>query len=227
MPSHRPAVLALTLVLAVPPLLHVSAPRAETLGEAIDVALAPAGAAALSALPPELLGAVHLSSTALAAHRQGLSSAEDAAAVVSAQLDRLAAVQPQLGTLSAGQLRAGLLLQGRVSVAGARALVDALPAGAARAELLRAAGRLTVATGSLLEARLQAADEGPDHACFQQYAACMDYCAQLWDAADRSLCGMDCNLDFVVCLGGVLGEGGLSFLEGLIELAGARVADAD
>ena len=42
--------------------------------------------------------------------------------------------------------------------------------------------------------------------CFQGTASCYAGCATLDSSLDRSLCGMDCNVDLIACIGGEIGD---------------------
>ncbi len=181
--------------------------QAESLGETVNRSIGPSGAAALADMPPEALGAVHAASTLLAARSQGLVSDRRAALALAALADELAAAQPRLDLLGEEAFRVAMILESRVVVAGARELAITMPMGQERTALLGATARLTEAVAAGIDRRVDGGASGPDNPCFQQYGACMEYCSELGDFLDRSLCGMDCNLDFAACLGTVVGRG--------------------
>lgn len=189
--------------------LSVSAPfaQADSLGEAVNLSIGPSGAAALADMPPEALAALHSASSLLAARSQGLVSDRNAAVGLAALADQLDAARPHLDELDDEAYRIELILESRVLVAGARELVRTMPEGADRSELLRAMARLLDGVAASVDRRVHAGADGPDNPCFQQYGACMEHCSARTDFIERSLCGMDCNLDFTACLGTSVGRG--------------------
>lgn len=211
-----PTLFALVLTLAAP------LAQSETLGSALDSALVTGSARSLSGVPAGLLESVHVGSEAVALHGRGLLPAGLAAGVLTDELLELVELQPELEALDDEALRTALLLQGRVVQAGARELALALDDGPERAQLLAAALRLAEATAELTDRRLHAGSDGPDNPCFQHYGDCMEYCSAIDGIVGRSLCGMDCNLDFAACLGRVVGRGGRALIGGMIDVVDSQ-----
>jgi hypothetical protein len=188
-------------------LLSVSLAQAERLGEAINLSIGPSGAGALAGVPPEALAALHSASSLLGAHAQGLVSGRTAALALAGFADELVDAHPRFDELDEQAFRVALILESRVVVAGAGEVLRSVPDGPERMALLHAAERVTKAAAASAGLRVHAGADGPDNACFQQYGDCMQHCAGLDGFTQRSLCGMDCNLDFAACLGTAVGRG--------------------
>ena len=199
--------------------------RAETIGGTLDHGFGTGGARALSGVPAPVLESLHVASELVSLEGRGLLRGDLAADLLSERLLLLADLQPALDDLEAEPLRAALVLQGRVAMGGARELLRGLEEGPARARLLGAAQRLAEAVAELADRRAHGGADGPDNPCFQSYGACMDYCATLDSFTERSLCGMDCNLDFAACLGSVLAKGGRELLGGMIDVSAPSARD--
>lgn len=192
----------LGMALTATSVIAASAAHAITFDEAAS--LLPAKEfAALREAPSSVTEALSDASRMAGAWKAGRLPAKAAADATAKAVDRLAASWSDLATASGETRRAAHAVAVLVLATDVKTLMVASE--------WRADGPLAVAVdGWLFENargwRPMVDDRPPDVDCTQNLLACYQYCANLRDFVSRSVCGIDCELSFLGCVGGVLGE---------------------
>ncbi len=152
-------------------------------------------------LPPAVTAA--LEAIALAAEARGNGGD---AVIVDAQLAEgvrqlAASVRGLNGALDAPVLATVVQLQGAVLGRELAARIVAGSAGAEGSDLWVALDELARAKIAFVRAVVHAGSDGPSNPCNLNLMRCMEFCSNLPTALARSLCALDCEIDYLVCLG--------------------------
>lgn len=157
--------------------------------------------AALRAAPPALMQAMADASAIASDWKEGRLPANDAAPAAADAVNRLGAHWRELAAAPAAT-RWVVHQVALVVIAGdVRSLMIAAE--------WRTDGPLARAIGGWLDesARMRPLlnPAPPRNPCFQGIAGCYSHCSNAATWWERSLCGLDCELDFAQCMGGALG----------------------
>ena len=187
------------MMLVLTGLIAATAAQAGMLDEALG-RLGARDAAALRAAPPALMQAMADMSGIADQWKSGGLLAADAAPAVAEAVDRLSAHWSELGAAPVATRWIVHQIALVVMASDVRSLMIAAE--------WRTDGPLSRAIGGWLDesARMhpQLSPRPPRNPCFQGLAGCFVHCSNLGTWWERSLCGLDCELDFAECTGGAL-----------------------
>ena len=197
---QRMALTAMSLIVA-------SAAQAITFDEALNL-LPAKDLAALREAPASVVDALSDVSQVASAWKAGRMPMKDAELAAADAVGRLTASWDELASSPA---RARSVAHGVALVVLATDVKALMVASEWRTDGPLAEAMVGWLEGSESGLRPTTEDRPPDSRCFQNWQGCMQHCSNGRDFMSRSFCGLDCQLSFIGCSGGAIGEvvGGL------------------